>query len=471
MKKRLNVTKAVVLVSAVMILLMGVNVFAAPAWSWSVYGGAGFAAPAWSWPVEEGTDSTRITSYFGVERILWLNGGWHRDIHTGIDIGGQAALGHNVIASRSGIVVRSDDRYVAGNTIIIDHQDGFFSIYGHLYRRDVEVGAVVAQNQVIGILGNTGRDTTGPHLHFEIRTDTRYAVVSGALNPLDFVTIGWIIPQMYVSVDVAPVRPEPYRASGEITSLHFGQIVNIHESRHNSTSSENLWHLTQYGWIYSGNLSTPTTMYITRDNAPIRPRPYQAYYPERRLNTGSEVQVFRSIINTRDNMWYRLTCGLWVYSGNVSYTRPVATITNGTYRIRSVASPSRVMGVSTWGLPALNNNVTIFDYISNGPTQYWGLESRGDAFVLHTSVSPLVLNAFRYNYAIAGTNANVRYYVSGALTQLWVIQDIGDGQFTVASQSNPNMVLTVAGTGNSARISTQIFNGCASQLWTFERVD
>ncbi|MCL2407719.1 MAG: peptidoglycan DD-metalloendopeptidase family protein [Defluviitaleaceae bacterium] len=458
MKKRIYLTIAMVFATAVLSLLMSAIVFAAPEW------------PRWSWPVEEGTDSTRITSGIG-ERRFWLNDRWVNDYHTGIDIGGRNARGLNVIASRGGIVVHSYHNPVGGHTIIIEHENDFFSIYAHLDHRYVEIGDTVTQNQVIGILGNTGTGSAGPHLHFEIRTDMNFANRNGYLNPLNFVRIGWIIPQMYVSIDMAPVRPEPYAASGEIYSLHFGRCVNIYESHYNSHN--NLWHLTPYGWIFDGNLSFPTTMYITRDDAPIRPRPYQEYdyNPESRLNTGSEVQVLRRIINTRNNVWYQLISGSWVYSGNLSYTRPLATIANGIYRIRSVASPSRVMGVSTWGLPTLNDNVTIFDDVGNGPTQHWRLESRGDAFVLHTSVSPLVLNAHRNNYAIAGTNVNVRNYASGASTQLWVIQDFGNGQFAIASQSNPNLVLTIAGTGNSARISTQLFNGSSSQLWIFERMD
>jgi len=426
-------------------------------------------------------------------------GGWlefretrnrQRFYHTGEDMRSRNTADRNVYAAADGRIVRTSNLDEKGWALIIEH-DGFWAEYTHI----TPISGLVPNRP--GILSDPVWVTVGQqiwhihrnytHVHFAIRL-SGWSVHqcwwhdgTNGLWPHDIAIRDFVPPTefinnrqtairvMYVSVDVAPVHPQPYAASGEIVSHHFGQIVSILESHHNSHN--NLWHRMPGGWIYAGNLSIPTTMYITRDNAPIRPRPYQDYNPERNLNTGSEVQVLRNIINSRNNKWYQLTSGLWVYSGNVSYNRPVATIANDTYRIRSVAAPSRVMGVSTWSLPALNNNVTIFDDVGNGSTQHWRLESRGDAFVLHTSISPLVLNAFRNNYAVAGTNTNVRNYVPGALTQLWAIQNRGNGQFTIASQSNPNLVLTVASTGNSARISTQIFNGNASQLWTFEIVD
>jgi len=143
------------------------------------------------------------------------------------------------------------------------------------------------------------------------------------------------------------------------------------------------------------------------------------------------------------------------------------TIGNGTYKITSVGSPSRVLGVSTWGTPEHNNNVTIFDDINNVPTQTWRLERYGDAYLIHTTVSPLVLNAFRDGAAIAGTNVNVRNRVAGANTQLWVLRDVGNGQFVIASRTNENLVITAAGTENSARTSTQPFTGSNLQKWTF----
>ena len=145
-------------------------------------------------------------------------------------------------------------------------------------------------------------------------------------------------------------------------------------------------------------------------------------------------------------------------------------ISSGTFVFNNVGAPSRLLGVSTWGAPAARNNITIFDDVDNEPTQHWRLERRGNAFLFRPGASSLVMNAYRNNYAVAGTNVNVFNYHAGARTQLWVINPLGNGQFSIASQSSPNLVLTAAGTGNSARISMQPFTNTASQRWTIGMV-
>jgi len=133
----------------------------------------------------------------------------------------------------------------------------------------------------------------------------------------------------------------------------------------------------------------------------------------------------------------------------------------------SVAVPYRVLGVSTWSSPAQNNNVTIYDNIGNASTQHWRLERHGDAYIFRTSVSHLVMNAFTSaGTAVAGLNVNVWSYVD-AVTQRWILLDAGNGQVAIASQGNRDLVLTIADTGNSARISIQPYTGGNHQLWSF----
>lgn len=87
--------------------------------------------------------------------------------HLGLDIA--AAAGAPIYASDNGVVV-----YAApigggyGNMIMIDHQNGFHTLYAHLSSINVNCGASVYQGQLIGLSGSTG-NSTGPHLHFEIR--------------------------------------------------------------------------------------------------------------------------------------------------------------------------------------------------------------------------------------------------------------------------------------------------------------
>lgn len=87
-------------------------------------------------------------------------------IHWGIDWA--APTGTPVYASGDGEVMMSRKRISTGNTVIIRHFPGVFSLYYHLNRLKVKKGDIVKQGALIGTLGQTGI-ATGPHLHFEIR--------------------------------------------------------------------------------------------------------------------------------------------------------------------------------------------------------------------------------------------------------------------------------------------------------------
>lgn len=85
--------------------------------------------------------------------------------HYGVDV--VSIEGEPIRASASGVVVFSNWTPDLGNTIIIYHSDGYFTIYGHNQRNYVEAHQYVNRGEVIGFLGNTGK-SRGPHLHFEI---------------------------------------------------------------------------------------------------------------------------------------------------------------------------------------------------------------------------------------------------------------------------------------------------------------
>ena len=118
---------------------------------------------------------------------------WGR-YHQGIDISGDKY--DDIVASESGTVVRTNTSCPHdygkqescgcgggyGNYIIIDHGNGFLTLYGHLTEVDVEPGDKVRQGEHIGYMGSTGF-STGDHLHFEIRYNGMY------LNPAAFVVI------------------------------------------------------------------------------------------------------------------------------------------------------------------------------------------------------------------------------------------------------------------------------------------
>lgn len=121
---------------------------------------------------EEGTilvplAGARRTSGYGDRRkYVYTDNSVDSSVHEGLDIA--SPLGTPVPASGRGRVVLAGSRIMTGNTVIIEHLPGLFSIYFHLAEIAVKPGDVVAEGDIIGKVGMTGL-ATGPHLHWEIQ--------------------------------------------------------------------------------------------------------------------------------------------------------------------------------------------------------------------------------------------------------------------------------------------------------------
>jgi len=102
-------------------------------------------------------------SAFGTRSVY---NGEPRPPHTGADF--LSPTGRPVKAPNAGRVVLADPQYFSGNTVIIDHGLGLFSILAHLSEIDVKSGDMVTAGQLVGKVGATGR-VTGPHLHWGVR--------------------------------------------------------------------------------------------------------------------------------------------------------------------------------------------------------------------------------------------------------------------------------------------------------------
>lgn len=110
------------------------------------------------WPVRQAT----ITSGFGVR--------WGK-MHKGVDLWNEAKGKTEILAAKEGTVIEAGANHEGyGYMVVIDHGDGLQTYYAHLRKILVSIGQVVQRGQVLGLMGNTG-DSTGYHLHFEVRQD------------------------------------------------------------------------------------------------------------------------------------------------------------------------------------------------------------------------------------------------------------------------------------------------------------
>lgn len=122
---------------------------------------------SWAMPVRG-----KLSSPFGWRRHPITR---RRDFHTGVDL--KAPRGTSIIASKAGTVQYAGWMSNYGKTVVINHGNGYSTLYAHCSNMFVSVGKRVSSGQRIAVVGTTGR-TTGPHLHFEIRRN------NSPINPM-----------------------------------------------------------------------------------------------------------------------------------------------------------------------------------------------------------------------------------------------------------------------------------------------
>lgn len=200
------------------------------------------------WPIGSAETTTNDGKLYATDDPVTVNitspyGMRNGKMHKGIDIADGSAPGTDyIIAAQSGIVTEVVNGCEEGDTecgggygnyIIINHNDGsYYTVYAHLHNNSIKVaeGDSVEKGQVIGSMGNSG-NSTGTHLHFEVRTgaDSSYAV-----DPLDYVdpnnprqnAAGGPIAEFISSFEgTGPIEGDNYKVycnSGDIPTVGHG---------------------------------------------------------------------------------------------------------------------------------------------------------------------------------------------------------------------------------------------------------
>ena len=117
-----------------------------------------------AWPAEGGYISSQMGHRWG-------------RYHYGIDIARPS--GYTIKASDNGVVKTAGRHSTYGNYVVIDHNNGYETLYAHLSKISVSVGEVIGQGAALGVMGSTGR-STGTHLHFEVHKN------GSEVNPLAY---------------------------------------------------------------------------------------------------------------------------------------------------------------------------------------------------------------------------------------------------------------------------------------------
>ena len=120
---------------------------------------------------------TMLTSSYGY-RVHPITGNY--SFHNGVDLA--AGQGTPIYATKSGVVSTATYNYAYGYYVVVNHLDGYSSLYGHMTHYTVSEGEYVDRGEVIGYVGSTGY-STGPHLHFTIYYN------GNTVNPMNYISI------------------------------------------------------------------------------------------------------------------------------------------------------------------------------------------------------------------------------------------------------------------------------------------
>jgi hypothetical protein len=214
------------------------------------------------------------------------------------------------------------------------------------------------------------------------------------------------------------------------------------------------------------------TAYAIKDDVVTRSTPYATGTIVKKLKKDEAVNIVAYGTNAFGSIWAKTDSGSWIFKDRLA-VKPSVPVTptpaatsdlSGTYTIQSAANSDYVLNVLTTSTPKSADSVTMYKFVKGDIAQSWTLKKSGDAYII-TSGSTPVLNVYRDGKAKSGDKVNVYKPVSGDNNQLWVLESAGDNQYVLRSKSNPDCVLTAAGTSNKANVTVQTYTGADTQKW------
>ena len=151
-----------------------------------------------------------VIEKFGGRRVI---NGEDRAPHSGYDQ--RAPTGTPIHAINAGVIVLAEEQFFCGNTTVIDHGQGVYSMYCHQSKLLVKVGQKVEKGEVIGLTGATGR-VTGPHIHWGVRVD------DARVDPAKLFTVDLSAteqPGFVLAIDTAGEAAAMVMGSAEATTI------------------------------------------------------------------------------------------------------------------------------------------------------------------------------------------------------------------------------------------------------------
>ncbi len=406
------------------------------------------------------SEAARVEYLFPVKNgtlaYLFGNTSTYGGFHYGIDI--HSTGDDTIYAAYSGYVESVGWSDSAGYFVRIQQDDGYYGLYFHMVNNSSNVtkGQRVTMGTPLGVMGSTGY-ATGKHLHFEV-SKSKYGSTSNSIN---------VNPDTYENAQLVKAKKTAYDGDCSQSSSGYGEIHYKLEVCDHSYNSNYL--CKTCGAVNPSKITSmsDTTYIVTTTNAKTRTGPYETCDKVKDIAKDTILTVNGKMTNTKNNLWYRLTDGSWIYSEHIKkYSITYTDIADGCYRIKNVSTGQYLIVDSGDG--SNGKNVSVWPLDKNATEEKWNLVEDSLGFKIHTALSSgRVLNSYGTSVN-PGNNVNIWDFYGGDATQRWKFQKVSGG-YVIRNVSVSSCVLAVESGHNNVRVQTFV-SGDKKQIWIVEPV-